>query len=108
MGYPYGRITLTEVLNVTARMKHAYENSYALVTDARREDRLTKQECRPCFYLYSKAGGCVITHSPCGQCEKEMVFATNCTDRLCIECAKSMRLCKHCGADIELKQRRKL
>ena len=78
------------------------------IEDPRKEERLAKQECVICFYFINKIGGAAITHSNCINCNSEMVFGSTCVDYLCLECAKSMRLCIRCASDINLKNRRKI
>ena len=64
-------------------------------------------ECKSCSYLFpDRIGGSAITSTVCGICEKPMMFGNSCTDVLCKQCAESNLLCKHCGGDIDMKNRR--
>ena len=98
---------LVEVLNQTMWRKDQVKLSEKIVYDPDKKARLAKQECVVCFY-YPRVGGAMISFSNCGLCGKEMRFPSTNVDKLCPECAKEHRLCKHCGADIHLKSRRKL
>lgn len=75
--------------------------------DPEKRDRLADSQCIRCWYQESRIGGAAITHSPCGICGKEMSFANTNTDTLCKECAMGAALCRHCGADVQLRPRRK-
>lgn len=78
-----------------------------IVHDVRPVERREAQECRICFYD-SKIGGAAMTNSNCKLCGVEMNFGSTNVDALCMQCAQSHKLCKHCGADVELKQRNSL
>lgn len=74
--------------------------------DTKRTERLAKCECVLCF-TSGRVGGAMCTTTICGLCDEVLHFGSTCTDVLCPECAKKHGLCKHCGGDIDLKQRRK-
>ena len=57
--------------------------------------------------MRGRIGGAAITNSECSLCKEDMMFSNTCVDVLCSKCALDNRLCKHCGADIELKNRNK-
>jgi predicted RNA-binding Zn-ribbon protein involved in translation (DUF1610 family) len=76
--------------------------------DKDQKERHEAQECPLCFYVSSRIGGAAMTTSNCAGCNKEMDFGSTYVDLLCPECAKALGLCKHCGADLDLKGRRKL
>ena len=78
-----------------------------LISDTQRDERKEKQECVCCFFG-GRIGGSMITQVECAYCDKVLTFANTCTDVMCTDCARERRLCKHCGADIELKNRRKI
>jgi len=82
------------------------ERTEMMTKDPERKERLAKQECVVC-YKSSRIGGAAMTTTLCGICAKEMHFGSTNADWLCHECAKAAGLCRHCGADIELKHRRK-
>jgi hypothetical protein len=82
-------------------------NAQKLQEDSDRAKRHAKAECLACFYLWGRIGGAAITTTQCGRCETEITFGNTCVDVLCLECAKRLGLCVHCGGDMELKHRRK-
>ena len=94
----------------TEMQKHEIEMVLKLadefINDPLRKDRLNAQECKPCFYE-SRLAGNSATATKCACCEKKMYFGSTDVDILCIDCAKKLDLCKHCGGDIESKHRRK-
>jgi hypothetical protein len=76
--------------------------------DPKKEERLAKSQCLACFYLRSRAGGSACTSLKCTVCEDNIIRSGNtCIDIVCLDCAKKYKLCSHCGADIDMKQRRK-
>lgn len=74
--------------------------------DARKTERLKRQECKSCFYA-SRIGGSAMTERPCMCCGSVMVYTSTATDVLCPGCAQKHQLCKHCGGDLEMRSRRK-
>lgn len=71
--------------------------------DKSRKHRLEEGLCKYCYYIMRGGtfAGQMITHTNCHECGKEMVFPTTMTDALCLECAKKLNLCKHCGATMD-------
>lgn len=82
------------------------ERAAKLLADPDKANRVKASECVVCFYG-SKIGGAAITSQPCGLCGEMMDFGSTCTDNFCLKCASEHSLCKHCGADVNLKTRRK-
>ena len=87
--------------NITQRAEN-------LKNDPDCEQRLKEHLCKACFYV-RKGGmaGTAFTDRPCGICDKVMTFSSTATDAICPSCAEDNGLCKKCGADMELKNRRK-
>ena len=103
------KFDLVLVLNATANKREYLKNLTNMVNDVQKEKRLKSQECQVCFYSFGKGiGGAAMTRSNCISCEKEMMYGNTYTDLLCLDCAVSHKLCKHCVADINLKNRKKL
>jgi hypothetical protein len=93
-------------------MRRSHLNSLLREADDIRSDRLKKErleksECKICFYVTGRIGGSAMTQRPCGICGKDEWYGSTCTDALCINCAKEHELCKYCGADRELRERRR-
>lgn len=88
-----------EVMN--SRMKIINE-------DKEKKHRLEISECVLCYRPYgaSRIGGSASTSVDCALCGKIITCGNTNIDILCLECAKHEKLCKHCGADIELKFRK--
>jgi len=107
MEIPFKELDLIEVLRTTSNQKEWFERQVAMVNDVRKTGRQNKQECQVCFYSM-KVGGAAMTSSKCGICQTILSFGSTNVDRVCMNCATKHRLCKHCGGDIEFKQRRKL
>lgn len=67
-----------------------------------------RNKCGYCStFARSRIGGSAITTVQCALCDKELTFGNTATDILCDDCAAENNLCKQCGADQELKNRRK-
>jgi hypothetical protein len=90
-----------------ARVADAMKLARDLEADAEKQRRLKALECKACFY-FSRIGGAAITEQPCAACAKPQVYANTNTDILCRECASEHKLCKHCGGDIDMRERRRL
>jgi hypothetical protein len=112
MDYKQKQLDLYKVQWQTDKAKRRMESTIRLynqyMTDPEQKQRLEKQECTVCFYADSRIGGAAMTSSNCAGCNKPMGFGSTCVDLLCQDCACKLRLCKHCGADMEYKMRRKL
>jgi hypothetical protein len=90
--------------------KHLIESKRAFLdrvdNDIDRKNRLAVQECPICFKT-ARIGGASMTERQCAHCEEMIRSGSTNVDVLCLECARKTKLCKHCGADIDLKNRRK-
>lgn len=94
--------------SATEQIESVLKKAEQLQTDPNKEERLGVSLCKCCFYVHtSRMGGASITTKPCGICEREMMFPSTATDKICPTCAHENGLCKRCGADIDLKVRRK-
>lgn len=89
------------------RQRTIIRKSINLVNDPEKKKRLETSMCKICFYQEGRIGGAAMTHQPCGICGKDQLYSSTATDVLCRECAKENHLCKQCGADVQLKPRRK-
>ncbi len=88
------------------RIESTLEAAEKYRSDPNREKRKEMAECLVCSEA-RRIGGCAMTTAICGICGKELLFGNTCVDVLCLDCAKANQLCKHCGGDIDLKDRRK-
>jgi hypothetical protein len=75
-------------------------------SDARHAERIKRHECKACFYA-GRMGGGAMTHRPCMSCGENQLYASTATDVLCMACAQTHMLCKHCGGDLDMRVRRK-
>jgi hypothetical protein len=101
------KFDLEEVRFRTTMQKSRLESFRKLLEDPDKEKRLADQECVICYYS-GKIGGAAMTDSHCGICDTTMHFGSTNVDRLCTVCAEKHKLCKHCGADMDYKNRNKL
>lgn len=74
--------------------------------DIRRLERLDRSSCKACFYGV-RVGGRSMTDQPCMCCGKDELYSSTDTDVLCIQCAEKHSLCKHCGGDLEMCNKRR-
>ncbi len=75
--------------------------------DLKQEAREEAGECRYCFYYDGKVGSASVTRRPCACCGAEIHSGNTSIGVLCRTCADTHKLCAHCGADRELRVRRK-
>jgi len=88
-------------------LRNLLQEAESIKTDDDKKNRLEKSECKMCFYRKGRIGGCAMTEQPCGICGIPVMYGSTCTDVLCLNCAKEHELCKHCGADRELRANRR-
>lgn len=75
-----------------------------LQNDPHKEERLKKGLCLCCYYKRGmRIGMAAITSKECGLCDTVVSYGSSATDNLCEPCAALNRLCKQCGADVNLK-----
>ena len=101
------RIGLYDVEMANCSRKEVLKWAENIANDPRKEERKASFECAPCFYS-QRIGGCAMTQANCRGCGKVTTFPSTNTDELCSSCAAALKLCKHCGADMELKGRRNI
>lgn len=87
------------------RVKDILARAERLKTDPDKAKRMEEHVCVVCFYQAGFIAGQAITYQPCMRCHQEQMYSSTATDALCMPCAELSGLCKHCGADIELKER---
>lgn len=109
MEYKAYKITTDDVNRRNCTLKawekdiiRAYES---ISIDTNRELRLEKCLCKRCF-VSTFLGGAAMTTTYCGICGKELLNGSTNVDTLCIECAKEHKLCIHCSADLDGKNRK--
>lgn len=113
MRSPHRRLDAAAIRYATSRAKgYAQELLQAVrdfEADPNRELRLeTALECKSCFYLHrSRVGGAAMTYWTCGVCGKEDLHGSTATPRVCISCAKEHQLCRNCGGDLHMRERRR-
>lgn len=74
--------------------------------DPQRAERLAATLCHSCFYNQSRIGGASCTSEQCAFCDTVLHSGNTNVDVMCQECAKKTGLCRHCGCDMDLKNRR--
>ena len=94
---------------VASYVRALIERAEAMKDDDDRRNRLDVSECVYCYAPYGagRQGGTKTTQLECGLCSTIIYSGTTNCDVLCVECARKNGLCKHCGADVDLKVRRK-
>ena len=75
--------------------------------DPKKEDRLKAQECKYCYYMRSGVATQAFVQWTCGICNTEQQWSNGDYPRICKECAIKHNLCMHCGADIDLRVKRR-
>jgi len=90
-----------------ARFDDTLSRAEAYKNDLDKAERHKACECIVCWKS-GRIGGAAMTSAPCPLCDEVIHSGSTNVDRVCLACAKKYKLCKHCAADIDLKQRRKL
>lgn len=88
------------------RIKSTLKLAERLQTDPEKSKRLEDQLCLSCYY-YNAIAGQAFTNRECGLCGEDQLYGNTNTDALCKTCAKEHQLCKHCGGDLELRDKRR-
>ena len=83
-------------------LRKLIENVEKLKFDTEREQRLEEGLCPQCYYIHkTRIGGCAMTTQPCGICDKEVLYSSTATDKVCTACAKEHEICKRCAAAVD-------
>lgn len=101
------KFDLDDILFMTRMQKYRLASYKQIIEDANKKERQSSKECVICYYD-SKIGGAAMTSANCKICDATMTFGSTNVDKLCKKCASEHALCRHCGADINLKQRKKM
>ena len=91
--------------NQRAYIDHIVARYNQLTLDLDRKERMAAQQCVVCWKA-GRIGGAAFTTRQCGLCDTTLHSGSTNIDVLCPECARRAKLCRHCGADLELKNRR--
>jgi hypothetical protein len=96
----------------TSYAKSAYDDLIKRARDAEndteRDKRLEKHECKCCFYVFrGRIGGAAMTEQNCALCHEPQMYGSTNTDVVCMACAKESHICKHCGGDLDMRERRR-
>ena len=105
------KVDLVSIMRANSQAKEwndaVLKKAADLTNDADKVKRLEKQLCKICHYVNTgRIGGAVMTTMACGICDVETTFSNTCVDVMCNDCATNNDLCKHCGADINLTNKR--
>lgn len=73
--------------------------------DPKKKERLAAAQCVMCFEG-SRIGGSACSSVQCGLCDEILHSGSTNVDCLCKECALKTGLCKACGCDLHLINRR--
>jgi len=92
-----------------SRVNSALELAKNFATDPDLKIRKSKNKflCKVCYYG-KRIAGAAMTTSFCGWCGKELLSGSTDTHKLCLECSREHSLCRHCGGDIDLRNKRRI
>lgn len=88
------------------KIEEVLERANQFSTDPKKTKRFESRLCKACYYSEWMAGQ-ALTSRDCMRCHEKQTYGSTHTDALCLPCAKESGLCKHCGADFDLKSKRK-
>lgn len=112
MEFPPKRIDSQSVEYATYSKSHRRNYLVNFVRKITDDEEKTKRHaealCVMCYYEKSRIGGAACSSRQCGAegCKTILHSGNTCVDFLCLECARKLKLCKCCGADVDLKRRR--
>ena len=75
--------------------------------DTDRAARLKALLCKLCYYRGGRIAGQAFTEWNCAVCGKADQHPNTATPVVCADCAKEHSLCRDCGADLELRTKRR-
>ncbi len=90
-----------------ARLAYYQEIIHKVEKDRDKKQRLEAQLCPMCHYQGRMLACQAVTERQCAFCETMIRSGNSNVDVLCPTCARTAQLCKRCGCDIDLKNRRK-
>jgi hypothetical protein len=106
------KFTIDDVRRATYLARERRETTLRLAlemsTDAKREKRIGRRRCVPCFYSEPHIVGSAFTAWTCACCSNSDMYPNTGTPRLCYACSERYSLCVGCGADLSLAPRNKL
>jgi len=88
------------------RIKNALELADNLRNDPNKKERKCQNLCLLCYYQERGMHTNASVTTDCKICSDKMYFGSSDIDKIDDVCAKIYGLCKHCGCDIEYKERR--
>lgn len=103
--------TKSALVSATSKSKQRVEDALAraerIKNDSDMGDRMKAQLCKACFY-FTGIGGSAMTNRECAGCGTDQMYGSTNTDALCMDCAMTHSLCKHCGGDFEMRVGRRI
>ena len=70
-------------------------------TDTKQPKRLKLQKCKYCYYMSNKISLQAFTTFICKNCSDEIIHHNSNVDKYCMDCAKELNICCHCGAGMD-------
>lgn len=113
MNYPKAKIDRCSIERATGNgqyyVKAMLDRARLMYEDNDRDARIRESFCVHCYRPYGAGGigGAACTNRECGLCDTTIHSGSTNIDMLCPKCAVENGLCRHCGADVDLKFRRK-
>lgn len=83
------------------RIESTLKLAEKLTNDPDSDHRHEHSLCKACHY-FTQIGGAAMTEKPCAACGADQMYGSTNTDNLCVPCAKTNNLCKHCGGHMDL------
>ena len=107
---PVDPLTLDRIrlatMTSSSRLRSLVKKVGDAYADSKAKVRRQQHECRTCFYIDS--GGIVcraFTTYVCAGCKQEDKYPSTGVPVLCMACAETYELCRHCCADLECRER---
>ncbi len=92
------------------RIKFFQRVAAHLELDTQKETRRKCHECKACYYTNRSIAGQAFSDRPCRniQCRTRSRHPNTDVPAFCEDCAKTYGICRRCGGDLELAERRSM
>jgi len=77
------------------------KNLFNYDNDTKQTTRIKLQQCKYCYYISNKISLQAFTIFICKNCNDEIIHHNSNVDKYCMDCAKELNICCHCGAEMD-------
>jgi len=77
------------------------KNLFNYDNDTKQTIRIKLQQCKHCYYISNKISLQAFTTFICKNCNDEIIHHNSNVNKYCMDCAKELNICCHCGAEMD-------